>query len=96
VDLHGHVNNAAYWQAVEQRLAASGPDATQPLRARLEYRAPIDFGEEVELLELAQDGCLDLAFVVVGAVKAAASIETAPGARRTRPTKGEVGRATPE
>jgi acyl-ACP thioesterase len=75
VDVHGHVNNATYWQAVEQRLALAGPDPSQPLRARLEYRDPIDLGDEVELLELARGGRLDIAFSVEGAVKAVAAVE---------------------
>jgi acyl-ACP thioesterase len=44
VDLHGHVNNAVYWTAVEQFLPVSGP-----LRAELDYRAPIDLGEDVDV-----------------------------------------------
>jgi acyl-ACP thioesterase len=75
VDLHGHVNNAAYWQAVEDRLAVVAFDAGAPLRALLEYRDPIDLGDEVELLELAGEGRLDLAFVVGGAPRAVAAVE---------------------
>ena len=44
VDRMGHVNNAAYWAAVEQRLPDVGIEARQPLRARLDYRHPIDLG----------------------------------------------------
>jgi acyl-ACP thioesterase len=49
VDLHGHVNNAIHWQAVEELLPELGVDARQPLRAELDYRQPIDLGESVEL-----------------------------------------------
>jgi acyl-ACP thioesterase len=49
VDLHGHVNNAVYWQAVEELLPARGVDPGQPLRAELDYRRPIDLGEQLEL-----------------------------------------------
>ena len=45
VDLHGHVNNAVHWQAVEHVLPTTGP-----LRAELDYRQPIDLGDEIELL----------------------------------------------
>jgi acyl-ACP thioesterase len=75
VDLHGHVNNAVYWQAVEERLAARRPDPAHPLRARLEYREPIDLGDEAELLEAPRDGGLDLAFVVGERVKAVTAVE---------------------
>ena len=51
VDRMGHVNNAAYWAAVEQRLAEHEPDLRLPHRARLDYRHPIDLGDDVELVE---------------------------------------------
>ena len=76
VDRMGHVNNAAYWCAVEQRLQGRPPDLRRPLRARLDYRHPLDLGDEVELVEAAADGHLDLAFVVGSAVKAVARVET--------------------
>ena len=44
VDLLGHVNNAAYWAAVEE--AAGAP----PAHAVLEYRRPLDVADPVELL----------------------------------------------
>jgi acyl-ACP thioesterase len=49
VDRHGHVNNAVHWQAVEHVLAGGGTDPRLPLRARLDYRQPIDLGEDVKL-----------------------------------------------
>jgi acyl-ACP thioesterase len=55
VDRHGHVNNAVHWQAVEHVLPGGGPDPRLPLRARLDYREPIDLGERVELA-VARDG----------------------------------------
>ena len=71
----GHVNNAAYWAAVEQRLSDRF-DLRRPLRARLDYRHPIDLGERVELAEHFEDGRYDAAFVVESAVKAVARVET--------------------
>lgn len=65
VDLLGHVNNAAYWHAVEEALLPRGR-----LRAVLEYRAPVDLGDEVELTRV--DGSIWL--VVRGAVRAAAAV----------------------
>jgi acyl-ACP thioesterase len=46
VDLHGHVNNAVYWQAVEDAF----PGLDLPLDAELDFRDPIDTGDEVELV----------------------------------------------
>jgi acyl-ACP thioesterase len=75
VDRMGHVNNAAYWAAIEHRLAGRGPDVRLPHRARLEYRHPIDLGERVELFEAAHDGRYGVSFVVGGRAKAVAWVE---------------------
>ena len=75
VDRMGPVNNAAYWTAIEHRLAARGPDLREPPRARLDYRHPIDLGEDVEVAEHAEDGRFGAAFVVGGSVKAVAWVE---------------------
>jgi acyl-ACP thioesterase len=75
VDLHGHVNNAVYWQAIEHVLPGHGPDPRQPLRARLDYREPIDLGDDVEL-SLARDGAaLAVGYVTPGGVNAVATVE---------------------
>ncbi len=68
-DRLGHVNNAAYWAAVEE---VGGDRLGRPLRALLEYRQPIDFGERVDLVR-AGDG-RDVWLVVEGTVRAAATI----------------------
>ena len=78
LDLMEHVNNAAYWQAVEECLARAGTDLGAPLRARLDYRHPIDLGEDVGLGVEAADGRLVVAFDVEGEVKAIAHIEPLP------------------
>jgi acyl-ACP thioesterase len=75
VDRMGHVNNAAYWAAIEHRLVARGPDLRAPIRARLDYRHPIDLGEDVELVEKAQSDRYGVAFVVADVVKAVAWLE---------------------
>ena len=75
VDRMGHVNNAAYWAAIEHRLAGRRPDLRRPHRARLEYRHPIDLGERVELLEATHDDRYGAAFVVGGSAKAVAWVE---------------------
>jgi acyl-ACP thioesterase len=71
----GHVNNAAYWAAIEDRLLERGPDLRSPHRARLDYRHPIDLGERVEVAEDLDDGRYGAAFVVGGTVKAVAWVE---------------------
>ena len=75
VDRMGHVNNAAYWAAVEQRLGGRAPDLRAPHRARLDYRHPLDLGDEVELVEEAVDGRYVAAFTVGDVVRAIARVE---------------------
>jgi len=75
IDLHGHVNNAVYWQAVEERALRSGPDLRRPLRARLDYRAPIDLGDRLELVEDAAGDRLLLGFAVGNELRAIARLE---------------------
>jgi acyl-ACP thioesterase len=78
VDLHGHVNNASYWAAVEERLARAGLDPAGPLRARLDYRKPVDLDDRLDLVELEHDGGLTLGFVVGDDIRAVAQVETLP------------------
>jgi acyl-ACP thioesterase len=78
VDLHGHVNNAVHWQAVEQLLAVGGPDPRMPLRARLDYREALDFEDELELAVARDAGRVDIGFVTPAGVKAVASVEPLP------------------
>jgi acyl-ACP thioesterase len=75
VDRMGHVNNASYWSAVEHRLVDRVPDLRRPHRARLDYRHPIDLGEDVEIAEENGEGRYGAAFVVGEAVKAVAWVE---------------------
>lgn len=75
VDRMGHVNNAAYWAAVEQRLSDVGLDRRGRLCARLDYRHPIDLGENVELAESIHAGSYGAAFVVGNVVKAVARVD---------------------
>ena len=75
LDLHGHVNNAVYWQAAEGMLACPGSNLALPHRALLYYREPIDLSDDVELTEFSgRDGSRCLAFVVGDRVKAVASV----------------------
>jgi acyl-ACP thioesterase len=68
IDQLGHVNNAAYWIAVEEHVAL-----TAPHRAVLEYRQPVDLDDAVEL-RIGDDA---LWFVVGDDVRAAAAILSA-------------------
>ena len=43
LDLADHVNNAVYWQVLEEDLAADG--VPEPFDAEIEHRAPGDVGE---------------------------------------------------
>jgi acyl-ACP thioesterase len=52
-DVLRHVNNAVYWEAVEELLARRR-ELRAPLRAELEHRAPIEPGADVEIA--AEDG----------------------------------------
>jgi acyl-ACP thioesterase len=45
LDLADHVNNAVYWQALEEDLVGDG--AREPFDAEIEHRAPADIGEAV-------------------------------------------------
>ncbi len=75
VDRMAHVNNAAYWAAVEHRLVGREPDLRRPHRARLDYRHPVDLDEQVELAEDFSDGSYGAAFVVGDVVKAVVRVE---------------------
>jgi acyl-ACP thioesterase len=75
LDLMGHVNNAAYWKAVEDRFHGGEPDLGRPYRARMDYRHPIDLGEDVELAEWEHAGGRGVAFVSGDRVKAVALVE---------------------
>ena len=75
IDLLGHLNNAAYWQAVEHCALRGGPDLRWPTRARLDYRYAVDLDEHVELLEASRDEELTVSFVAGDIVKAIACVE---------------------
>ena len=75
VDLHGHVNNTVYWQAIEHVLVDAGPEPSRPLRARLEFREPLDLGDALELGVAGDDGHLDVAFVADGRLKAVGDVD---------------------
>ena len=70
-----HVNNTVYWQAIEHVLVDAGPEPSRPLRARLEFREPLDLGDALELGVAGDDGHLDVAFVADGRLKAVGDVD---------------------
>lgn len=75
VDLHGHINNAVHWQAVEHRFASLGLDLARPLKARLDYGDPLSVEDEVELAEWLDGESYSVAFLADGRTKAFAHVE---------------------
>ena len=84
VDLMGHVNNAVYWAAVDERLPTLEIDPEQPYRMMLEFRRPIDLDDDVELLDHEGDGWTEVAFAVGRDVRAVARVESLAAARPLR------------
>jgi acyl-ACP thioesterase len=77
-DVLNHVNNAVYWEVVEEELARRR-ELRAPLRAELEHRAPIEPGAVVEVVieDTAAGGALWLREAGTGSVYATATIEPA-------------------
>ena len=75
IDLHGHVNNAVYWQAVEHALASSEIDAGRQLVAELDFREPIDLDERLELVVVTDGGRLLVGLRVSDGLRAVARVQ---------------------
>lgn len=78
-DVMSHVNNAAYWAAVEEVLAAhrdhpAHPSQGTPVRAVLEFGSGIDRDAQVELLVRRDDKQLDIWFTEDGTTHATACV----------------------
>lgn len=71
LDVLAHVNNAAYWAAVEE---VAGDLVEGPHAAVVEFAKPIDPGMDVEVLTARTDGGLSLWLTVAGTVHAAACL----------------------
>ena len=82
IDLIGHVNNAAYWAAVEEQIEPGTAFAHallgRPHRAVMEYGPGIAAGAKVELLVDETEDHLSVWFTVDGAVQAAATVVPLP------------------
>jgi acyl-ACP thioesterase len=68
LDLAGHVNNAVYWEALEDELVADEPAAG--LEAEIEHRAPAASGEAVVHASGAMRWIADAAGAVVATLTA--------------------------
>jgi acyl-ACP thioesterase len=54
IDVVGHVNNAAYWQAIEDELARRGRPRVRT--AEIEFRAGLDLSDATDLLVAEREG----------------------------------------
>jgi acyl-ACP thioesterase len=72
-DLLGHMNNAAYWHAVEDELARAAPQSI-PGSAELEHRAAIEPDEPVEVRSMLDGDWLSVWLTVRGETRAAALV----------------------
>jgi acyl-ACP thioesterase len=88
IDLVGHVNNAAYWAAVEEQIEPGTAFAHgllgHPHRAVMEYGPGIPAGARVELLVDETDDHLSVWFTVDDGVQAAATVVPLPDAARAQ------------
>ena len=75
IDLHGHVNNAVYWQAVEHLIPSSEVDPGGALVAELDYREPIDLGDAIELVASHAGRQLLAGFRAADGIRAVARVE---------------------
>lgn len=84
-DLLGHMNNAAYWHAVEDELARLAPGKV-PRSAELEHRAVIEPDEPVEVRSTLDRDGMSVWLTVGGQARAAGLVNlgSAPGAARPR------------
>lgn len=80
LDVLDHVNNAAYWSAVEEARFEEAPLAL-PFRAELEHHRALEFGEAAARVVSVADGRLAVWLVVGTTVTASAQLRvlTPPG-----------------
>ncbi|MTJ64963.1 hypothetical protein GL309_26695, partial [Nocardia seriolae] len=78
IDLLMHMNNAAYWQAVEQFLPARPELPIAPHRAVIEYNAPLTADQPLRIRPEDRTSGLHLWFLTGESVSAAAQIGPYP------------------
>jgi acyl-ACP thioesterase len=76
-DVLEHLNNAATWIAIEDEFARYRPGRV-PVRAEMEYRAPVDPGDEVVLRTMVEGQRLCCWLTSQGEVRASAVVEADP------------------
>ena len=72
-DVLSHVNNASYWEAVEEALAARR-ELRAPLRAEVEHRSAVERGAAVEVVTDVEGATLAVWVVADGTVAASARV----------------------
>lgn len=76
IDPFDHVNNAVYWQAVEEVL---GPELrSRPHRAVIEYLSPVQSSDKVVLRTRRDDSTVTVWFLVEDAIRAVARVGELP------------------
>ncbi len=75
VDRFGHVNNAVYWQAVEEQIAKFPGFTELPYRAIVEHVGAIMPGDTVDVRARRAEGRLDIQVEAAGKVAALARVE---------------------
>jgi acyl-ACP thioesterase len=73
-DILAHMNNAAYWEAVEERLVGHPGLLAAPLRAIMEYGPGVEPADRVELVVDEGPDRLAVWFIDAGAVQASALV----------------------
>jgi acyl-ACP thioesterase len=73
-DVLGHVNNAAYWAAVEEVVGERPELVTAPHRAVVEFARAIEPGADVELVVAHDEASVSLWLQVAGTTHAAATL----------------------
>ena len=76
IDVVGHVNNAAYWHAIEEELARRGRPRVR--NAEIEFRAGLDGSDEVELAVADVEGGFAAWLCVGGDVRASVLVGCEP------------------
>ena len=74
IDPFDHVNNAVYWQAVEEVVSTRTELRSTPHRAVIEYLSPLVAGDDVVLRSHVDGSRLTVWFLVDGALRAAAQV----------------------
>jgi acyl-ACP thioesterase len=76
IDIFEHVTNTAYWHAIHEVMAMAPEVCTAPYRAVVEYRRPIQYGEDVTIRSVRRDDGVHVALTVGEDVRAAALLRT--------------------